>query len=485
MSLTSENTLNTDNASICYKGEKQQEWLDAVAALNNLHSTVYPKVIEQNLGGGWKRVHPDFPLLKGLNPNELDPGHKAFGFVEREKMFIYPEKADRDEKSALEVIQSTEKFMKIMVARVKVHGVYETIMSESIEVSAKEFNSSVLLMKVKSKKCSRPEKEDLEDKIIARASDFEESKSKLKASLQLFKDASRCLAEEEGVGFNEKFNKNEYLNYYVFEKKFVISNRKYEEYFQEQEALWSDLLSSLGNDSMTTSTPIKPRSEGPSQQDLEAERNKNEIDKLNKKIKLFRAMCEETEIDLETATLEELQGDLRDIKKLYQELREAMFEENFKITERVKDYITSKKLLLRRIAEKITDLKDTKAEEAEIRRNEISANVRSMEAVKLIPLTGTEDFIAWKKNQKFLNTHTDPYKKAAALLGTLRNPQDKKMCECIYDFDKLISILNDKYDHQEKLIPTLKNQLDKLPKALTDEMMLENHRTSLNVYEQL
>ena len=48
-----------------------------------------------------------------------------------------------------------------------------------------------------------------------------------------------------------------------------------------------------------------------------------------------------------------------------------------------------------------------------------------------------------------------------------------------------MSILNDKYDHQEKLIPTLKNKLDKLPKALTDEMMLENHRTSLNVYEQL
>ena len=485
MSLTSENTLNTDNASICYKGEKKQEWLDAVAALNNLHSTVYPKVIEQNLGGGWKRVHPDFPLLKGLNPNELDPGHMAFGFVEREKMLIYPEKADRDEKSALEVIQSTEKFMKIMVARVKVHGVFETIMSESIEVSAKEFNSSVLLMKVKTKKCSGPEKEDLEDKIIARASDFEESKSKLKASIQLFKDASRCLAEEEGVGFNEKFNKNEYLNYYVFEKKFVISNRKYEEYFQEQEALWSDLLSSLGDDSMTTSTPIKTRSEGPTQKDLEAERNKNEINKLNKKIKLFQAMCEETEKDLNEATLEELQGNLRDIKKLHQELREAMYEENFEITQRVKDYITSKKSLLRKIAERITEIQDKRARDAETRRNEISANIRTMEAVKLIPLTGPEDFIAWKKNQKFLNTHTDPYKKAAALLGTLRNPQDKKMCDCIYDFDKLISILNDKYDHQEKLIPTLKNKLEKLPKALNDEMMLENHRTSLNVYEQL
>ena len=74
MSLTSENTLNTDNASICYKGEKKQEWLDAVAALNNLHSTVYPKVIEQNLGGGWRRVHPDFPLLKGFDLIELDPG---------------------------------------------------------------------------------------------------------------------------------------------------------------------------------------------------------------------------------------------------------------------------------------------------------------------------------------------------------------------------------------------------------------------------
>ena len=47
MSLTSENTLNRDNEDICYKGEKKQEWLDAVAALNNLHTKVYPKVKEQ------------------------------------------------------------------------------------------------------------------------------------------------------------------------------------------------------------------------------------------------------------------------------------------------------------------------------------------------------------------------------------------------------------------------------------------------------
>ena len=496
MSLTSNNSEETDNENICYKGEEKQEWKDSIAALNNLHETVFPKILDQHLGGGWKRVNSDFPVIQGFNLAELDPGFKAFGFVEREKLLIDPDKADRNESSALAVIQSTEKFMKILDSRVKVHGVFETIMSESIEVSSKEFNSSVLLMKLKAKKSSGSEQENHEENIIARASAFQENKSKLLASIQLFKNASCCLAEEEGMGFTEKFNKNEYLNYHVFEKKFVINNRKYDEYFQEQEALWTDLLSSLGEDSIVTSTPLKQRSQVSRQDDKEAESNKKEVAMINKKLKLLKEICEETESELSEAPLDELQDNLREIKKLHCEVRGEMYDEHIELTDRAKDYVASRKFLIRKIADRISEIQKTESEriaeiqktearESEIRRNEITANIRTMEAVKLVPLTGPEDFIAWKKNQKFLNTHTDPYKKAAALLGTLRNPEDKEMCECIYDFDKLMSILNDKYNHQEMLIPTLKNKLDQLPKALNNEMMLKNHRTSLNVYEQL
>ena len=59
------------------------------------------------------------------------------------------------------------------------------------------------------------------------------------------------------------------------------------------------------------------------------------------------------------------------------------------------------------------------------------------------------------------------------------------MCDTIYDFDKLVTILNEKYNHSEKLVPALKGKLDKLPVAHSDGAMLDSMRTILNVYEQL
>ena len=66
MSLTSENTLNTENASICYKGEKKQEWLDAVAALNNLHTKFYPKVKEQKFRWSREKSTSRFPTSQRI-----------------------------------------------------------------------------------------------------------------------------------------------------------------------------------------------------------------------------------------------------------------------------------------------------------------------------------------------------------------------------------------------------------------------------------
>ena len=133
-----------------------------------------------------------------------------------------------------------------------------------------------------------------------------------------------------------------------------------------------------------------------------------------------------------------------------------IYDPDIKVSDDWKKFIRDSKELPRDITKKITEIQTQRAIESERRRQEINSNIRSLEAVKLLPLTGSEDFIAWKKNQKYLNTHTDPYKKAAALLGTLKNSQDRRMCETIYDFDKLINILNDKYNHSEKLVPALK-----------------------------
>ena len=108
-----------------------------------------------------------------------------------------------------------------------------------------------------------------------------------------------------------------------------------------------------------------------------------------------------------------------------------------------------------------------------------------LQPIRLKDLTGSEDFINWKKSQIHLNTHTDPYKKGAALLATLKNPLDIQMCENIYDYDSLMTKLNEKYNKSVKLISALKNKLKKLPFAYSNSLELENIRIQLNVYEQL
>ena len=187
----------------------------------------------------------------------------------------------------------------------------------------------------------------------------------------------------------------------------------------------------------------------------------------------------------EHACLEELMSMVSEIKNAQRELKEAQFNPDVEMSDETKLYINGKTSLIRELNHRIEVLKKTKEDEEALRKNEMSANLRSMESIKLLPLTGAEDFIAWKKNQLKLNSHTDPYKKAAALLSTIKNEEDRSMLINIDDWAKMLSLLNEKYNHQEKLVPALKNKLEGLPKAQTDDQMLNNHRTTINIYEQL
>ena len=52
--------------TITHKGEKKQEWLDAVAALNNLHTKVYPKVKEQKFRWSMEKSTSRFPTSQRI-----------------------------------------------------------------------------------------------------------------------------------------------------------------------------------------------------------------------------------------------------------------------------------------------------------------------------------------------------------------------------------------------------------------------------------
>ena len=93
-----------NQGEFCFNGDKNDEWLKTVQDLNYLHDMIYPTVLEKDTKGGWKRVHPDFPDIAGILPNEMDPGYKAMEFVQKHVDMINPEKANREEKKGFTCI---------------------------------------------------------------------------------------------------------------------------------------------------------------------------------------------------------------------------------------------------------------------------------------------------------------------------------------------------------------------------------------------
>ena len=478
-------------AEPCYKGEHPQQWARHMQALNNLHTSVLPCVLEKGPTGNWKGVHPAYPEKEGFNPEELRPGKEAMDFVTSEYAKFDHSKATRDEKSALDVYRTTHHFMLVMTDREYARDAYNKLDPAIENLQTKEYNNSVLVKKVKYHRATGDRKVELENELLERYQAYEDFKDKYIKALEEFKEMSSEVAARERVAFNEKFNKHQYINYFQYVKQTTLKNRSIKGYLDEQEVCWADCLSCLDNDSQkekkVEKDPQSPLGLNTSRESFEDARKKEKQSKFLHKLNMFKDSCEEINSGLTRATLEELQANLKEITDVQRELALALYdpEVGADVSDKWKKFIKDSKQLPREITQRITEIQTRTTEESERRRQEINANIRSLEAVKLLPLTGSDDFIAWKKNQKFLNTHTDPYKKAAALLGTLKNAQDRRMCETIYDFDKLITILNDKYNHSEKLVPALRGRLDKLPVAHSDELMLDNMRTILNVYEQL
>ena len=486
-----------NQGELSYNGEKPEEWAKAISDINKLAIEIYPTLLEKKLDGSWKRVHPDFPDVAGILPNELDPGYNAFEFVRKNQTQINTEKCNREETRALDVVQTTHKFMEIMVARVKIYDLYGTVINELTELSTKECNGSVHLLRLKHKRAAdTATKETLEEDIMQKFSEYEEIKSKVQETLKLFKTASSCLAKDEGLVFNRKFNRNEYINYWRLMEEYKIRGVTIEVYLQDQEALWTDALSSLADKPATQETQEKmsgleammkalAESLSSNKKEDQDRSKKREVERVNRKYSVFQELCKDAKDLAEDAGLEELQSTASELRSLQRELKESQFNPDIDMSVEAKEFIERKSSLIKTLFQRIEVLKMKKEDEETKRKNEVSANLRSMESIKLLPLTGAEDFIAWKKNQVRLNSHTDPYKKAAALLSTIKNHEDRQMLINIDDWAKMLTLLNEKYNHNEKLVPALKNKLEGLPKAQTDEQMLNNHRTTINIYEQL
>ena len=461
----------------CYSGENKLEWETTVKDLNDLSINLYPRILEKGINQEWKKVHKDFPLMEDVKIEELEPVKKAIEFLSNEKDNIDGDKATGLEKGALEVEALTRKFMNVMMKRVTVYSKYGACLELLTKLRTNEFNNVALGWKIKHKRAKDVAKKSLEESLMERQNKFEEDKAKVQNALSEYKKLSESLAALEELPFNEKFNKNIYINYWQMIKNYEVKAMKIDDYLQEQESFWADLLMYLDKaedkgDISVQSQPSPPRNP-----------EENKLKKFQSKLQMFKSICTER-LDGEES-MEELQTHNRQILDVQRELKEMMYNPEVKASKEDVAWINAQKDLTRELSRKISEKKEQTITENENRKTEIAANMRSMETIKFLPLHDETDWIPWKKNQKFLNTHPSDYKKAAQLHNTLRNPMDKEMLATIYDYKKCMQILNEKYNHPEKLVPALKIKLEKLNIVYNDEDILSNLRTILNVYEQL
>ena len=69
-------------------------------------------------------------------------------------------------------------------------------------------------------------------------------------------------------------------------------------------------------------------------------------------------------------------------------------------------------------------------------------------------------------------------------MEVLKNKDDIEMCQGIYDYDVLMSMLEDKYAHADMIIPKMLQKLKNLPNGTSNEIMLKNISIIINIYEQ-
>ena len=470
--------MAVENENTCYSGQNIQQWQNAVTTINDSHVNLFPKLLEKGIQGNWKKVNPNYPKIEGIDKNSVTSCIEAYKFVNQENGNIDQEKAENDEKKALDHYKITKDFVKIIDMRDKLLKVYGKLTDEIEEIQIHQFDNSVQIILIEHQTGDEKLKNETKQKIMDRVKAYINLKSKIEKTLKMFKSSSKNLAEQEGSNFDEKFNKNEYLNYFQFTKNFLIDDKSIMEYFREQEVKWSDPLMYLRSQSSGEVKPMMSEIQNPKGKE-------SDIGKFEQKMKVFKNFCEKAEIALSENNVEDLKTHIKRIQKTQEDLYDLQFSSDIKMSKDDEMTMEKSEKLTRNINIRIEDILSKRTAESESRKQEIASNLRTMQSIKLLNLTGPEDFISWKKNQKCLNTHTDPYKKGAALLATLKDPLDLQMCKNIYDFETLMTKLNAKYNHEDKIITALKKQLEKLPMANSNQILLKNIRLILNVYQQL
>ena len=465
-----------DAEASCYNKAPSEEWTQVVQFINELSVHVFPKILlTQN--GAWSGVVEDFPRVS-YDTQICVKGIKAYEFIDEHQNDIdltNLEAAPREERSSLEIYQLTKGLMKIIIQRIKVYKQYQQVLDDSQQLLKNEYNNNVLYNKIKLQNADKEERAIITCELMRKYESYDKACTKFKESCVIFESLSNNLIATE----NHK-NKNAYLNFEVFKGMFAIGGKNHKEYLDEQNSLFNSLLKyifAIGG----TATPEAPETE------RDQPKNENKMLKFQHELAQYKEDINYIDLEICTSTLTQLKRYLREVEDINNSLQSYVKDEQLKdkISSEDKLYIRNIRKTIDNLDTQIEEKEAEKLKEAEQSRADAQANIKSLKAVNLTPLTGFDDYLSWRKSQKVLNTHTSPFKKAQALINTLKNQDDIEMCQGIYDYDVLMSMLEDKYAHADMIIPKMLQKLKNLPNGTSNEIMLKNITTIINIYEQI
>ena len=316
----------------CYKGESYQKWSNAVSKVNDSFLNLFPKILEKGSHQNYNKANPNYPKIEGCDKSKVAACIDAYNFIhaESENKNIDLEKASNIEQKALEIFESTRELMKIIELRDKATKLHDRIIDEFEEVQASEYNFEVQRIILEYHGSDKKSKDKLKNKILHRTDAYQKAKTNIEKYLKEFQSSSKSLATKEGLPFDKNFNKNQYLNYLQFLENFEINGKCIKDYFKDQNDEWLHSLKQItpqGSSEVLEPTEQKCR---------ESEEKQN---KFKHKLKMFREICQDAESSLNSATLEELQANYKEITDVQRELKEMCYDADIEVSDDWKKYI--------------------------------------------------------------------------------------------------------------------------------------------------
>ena len=468
-----------------YNGDDTDTFKGHLEILSEGFENLIPIILLKNANQAYVSVNVDFPKCQAQGGIDILQAStslvEAVEYIKGKEKQIDRTKANRAEKFALEAYDLILPFYEILRQRIVVADQHDRAKDwfqelKLLEPGVEVYNIPLNLMIENDEQ----QKQALRGQLSQASKRFSEAKAKFITSIGRFQTESRALARHEKLIYGyDGFNPNPFLNFERFYRQ-EFDGLTMPTYIGQQAEVWKKLIKAV------LPVPQEEQRQQPHlvHQDIAPEQGLRETHKYQTKYQSLEELLAEVDACLLTLRIEEMRTYKNEVLKLRTNLLDLKSEPGVLVEK--DDAIKEAMSCVRRIDTRIEELQEEKKIEDEERKQNAAANIRALGTVKLANLTGFADYLGWRKSQKALNSHTDPHKKASLLLSTLKNQKDIERCEGIFDYEELMKILEQKYAHQDKLVPALLNKLRRLQEPNeSEDIMMDNIGTILNVHHQL